>query len=114
MISIFKNVYIDKFVNEYSNTYQRTIKKKPIDANLSTYIHFEAEINDKDPKFKIDRIKISKYKNVFAKVYTPKWSEEAFVIKKSKSTVPRTYIMKDLYEKEIVTSFHEKVIELKK
>ena len=38
----------------------------------------------KDPKFKVcDRVRISKYKNIFGKGYTQNWSEEVFVIKKS-------------------------------
>ena len=89
MTLISKNVYIDKLddiVNEYNNTYHRTIKIKPGDIKDSTYIDFKKEVNDKDPKFKFgDHVRISKYKNIFAKGYTPNWSEEVFVIKKSKT-----------------------------
>ena len=92
MTSISKNVYIDKLddiVNEYNNTYHRTIKMKPVDVKDNTYIDFKKEVNDKDPKFKIgDHVRISKQKNVFAKGYTPNWSQEDFVIKKVKNTVP--------------------------
>ena len=66
MTSISKNVYIDKLddiVNECNNTYHRTIKMKPVDVNDNTYIDFEKEVNNKDPKFKIgDHVRISKYK----------------------------------------------------
>ena len=45
----------------------------------------------KIPKFKVgDRVRISKYKNIFAKRYTPNWSEEVFVVSKIKNTVPWT------------------------
>ena len=75
MTSISKNVYIDKLddiVNEYNNTYHRTIKMKPVDVKDNTYIDSIKEVNDKDPKFKVgDPIRISKYKNIFAKGYTP-------------------------------------------
>ena len=75
MTSISKNVYIDKLddiVNEYNNTYHRTIKKKPVEVKGNTYIDFKKEVNDKDPKFKVsDHGRISKYKNIFAKGYTP-------------------------------------------
>ena len=55
---------------------------KPIDVKNNTYINIDKEINDKDPKFKVgNHVKISKYKNIFAKGYTPNWSEEVFVIK---------------------------------
>ena len=75
MASISKNVYIDELgniVNEYNNTYHRTIKMKPIDVKNNTYINIGKELNDNDPKFKAgDHVKISKYKNIFAKGYTP-------------------------------------------
>ena len=58
---------------------------KPVDVNSRTYIDFGIEHNEKDPKFKVgDHVRISKYKNIFAKGYTPNWSEEVFVIKKLK------------------------------
>ena len=82
---------LDDTVNEYNNTYQKTIKMKPVDVKDNTYIdstelHSNKEVNDKDPKFKVgDHVRISKYKNIFAKGYTPNWSEEVFVIKKLKT-----------------------------
>ena len=93
MTSISKTVYIDKLddiVNKYDNTYS-TIKMKPVDVKSNTYIDFSKEVNDKNPKSKIaDNVRISKYKNVFTKGYNPNWSEEVFVIKKVKNTVPWT------------------------
>ena len=92
MTSISKNVYIDKLidiVNKYNNTYHRTIKVKPVDVKSSTYINFNKENNKEGPKFKSgDTVRISKYKNIFAKGYIPCWSEEVFLIKKVKNTVP--------------------------
>ena len=80
MTSISKNVYIDKLddiVDEYNNTYHRTIKMKPVNVKDDTYINFEKKVNDGDPKFKVgDHVRISKYTNTFAKGYTPNWSEE--------------------------------------
>ena len=70
---------------------------KPVDVTSSTYIDSSKEINDTNGKFKIgDIVRISKYKNIFAKGYVPNWSEEAFVIKKVKNTVPWTYVICDL------------------
>ena len=81
MTSISKNVYINKLddvVDEYNNTYHTTIKMKP----YNTYINTDKETNDKDPNFIVgDRVRTSKYKNIFAKGDTPNWSEEVFVIK---------------------------------
>ena len=71
MTTISKNVYIDKsddIVDEYNNTYHKTIKMKPVDIKDNAYIDFEKEVNDKDPKFKVgDYVRISKYKDIFAK-----------------------------------------------
>ena len=79
MTLISKNVYIDKLddiVDEYNNTYRTTIEIKPIDVKDNTYINTDKETNDKDHKFKVgDRVRISKYKNIVAKDYTPNWSE---------------------------------------
>ena len=112
MTSISKNVYIDKLddiVNEYNNTYHTTIKMKPIDVKDNTYINTDKDANDKDPKFKVgDRVRISKYKNIFGKRYTPNWSEEVFIIKKVKNTFPSTYVVNDLNGEEIMGTFYEK------
>ena len=55
----------------------------------NTYIDSIKEVNDKDPKFKVgDQVRISKSKNIFAKGYTPNWSEEVFVTKEVKNAVP--------------------------
>ena len=81
-----KNVYINKLydiVNEYNNTYHATIKMKPIDVKDDVYIDFKKEVNDKAPKFKVgDHVRISKYRNIFAKGYIPNWSEEIFLLVK--------------------------------
>ena len=106
MSSTSKNVYIYKLydiVKEYNNTYHRTIKMELADVKDNTYIDFEKEVNGKDPKFKVgDYVRISKYKNIFAKGYIPNWSEEVLVISKIKNAVPWTY------GKEIIGTFYEK------
>ena len=82
---------------------------KPINVKDNTYIDFGEEVNDNNPKFKVgDHMKISKYKNIFAKGYTPNWSEEVFVIKKIENTVPWTYVIDDLNGEEITGTFYEK------
>ena len=104
MTSLSQNVYIDKLddiVDEYNNTYHTTIKMKPIDVKDNTYINADKEINNKDPK----------YKNIFAKEYMPNWSEEVFVIKKVKNTVPWTYVINDLNGEEITLTFYEKELQ---
>ena len=111
MTLISKNVYIDRLddiVKEYNNTYHKPIKMKPVDVKDNTYINFKKGVNDKNPKFKVgDHVRISKYKNIFAKGYTPNWSEEIFIIKKIKNTMPWTYVINDLNDEEIIGIFYE-------
>ena len=88
MTSISKNVYIDKLddiVNEYNMEYHTTIKMKPLDVKDNTYINTDKEINNKDPKFKVgDRVRIPKYKNIFAKGYTQTGLKKYLLLKKLK------------------------------
>ena len=88
---------------------------RPINVKSSSYVDTSKEINEKDPKFKIGHIvRISKYKNIFAKGYVPNWSEEVFVIKKVKNTVPWTNVITDLKGEEIVGTFYEKELQKKR
>ena len=111
MSSISKNVYIDKLddiVHKYNNKKHRTIKMKPIDVKDNAYIDSGKELNDNNRKFKVgDHVRISKYKNIFAKGYTPNWSEETFVIKKIKNTALWTYVIDDLNGEKIAGTFYE-------
>ena len=115
MTSVSKNVYIDKLddiVNKYNNTYHRTIKMKPVDVKDNAYIGFNKEVNDKDSKFKVGyHIRISKYKNIFAKGYIPNWSEEVFVIEEVKNTFSWTYVTSDVNGEEIIGTFYEKELQ---
>ena len=120
MTAISKNVYfdvLDDIVDEYNNTYHKTIKMKPVDVKSDSFaeyngIAFNEESNKKYPKFKVgDHVRISKFKNVFAKGYTPNRSEEIFAVKKIKNRVSWTYIINDLKGEEIVGSFYEKELQ---
>ena len=106
-MAVSKNVYFDvlyDIVNKYNNnTVHKTIKMKPIDITNDSYAEYNENPNKKDPKFKVGvYVRISKYKNIFAKVYTPNWSEEIFVISKIKNTVLWTYLINDLNGEEII------------
>ena len=99
-------------MGEYNNTYHRTIKMKPVIVKDNAYIDFNKGANDKNPKFKMgDHVRISKYKTIFAKGYTPKWSEEVFVVSKIKNTVPWTYVINDLKGEKIIGTFYEKELQ---
>ena len=115
MTAIPKNVYfdvLDDTVNKYNNTVHKTIKMKPIDITHDSYTEYNEDFNKKDPKFKVgDHVRISKYKSVFAKGYTPNWSEEFFVVSKIKNAVPWTYVVSDLNGEEITGSFYEKELQ---
>ena len=115
MAAISKNVYndaLDDIVNKYNNAVHKTIKMKPIDVTDDSFAEYNEESNKIDPKFKVDdHVRISKYKNIFAKEYTPNWSKEVFVINKVKNTVPWTYVINDLNGEEITESFYEKELQ---
>ena len=116
MTATGKNVYydvLDDVVNEYNNTKHNTIKMKPIDVrdnnNKRVYID---EHNEKRSRFKVgDRVRISKFKNIFAKGYTPNWSKEIFIVDKINVTVPYTHNMKDLNGEEIIGSFYDRELQ---
>ena len=111
MTSVSTNVYIDKLediVHKYNNSYHNTIKMKRAEVKSNTCIDFSNKINEKVPKLKISgNIRSSKYKNIFAKGFTPNWSDDVFVIKKVKTTVPWTYVINDLNAEEIVGTFYK-------
>ena len=107
-----RNDKLDDTVNEYNNTYHTTIKMKSINVKDNMYINTDKDVNDKDPQFKVgDRVRISKYKKIFAKGYPPNWSEELFVIKEIKNAVPWTYVINDLNGEEITGTYYEKELQ---
>ena len=111
MTATGKNVYydvLDDVVNKYNNTKHRTIKMKPIDVKNNKRVYID-EHNEKDSRFKLgDRVRISKFKKIFAKGYAPNWSSEMFIVDKINDTVPYTYNFKDLNDEEIIGSFYDK------
>ena len=103
MTSISNNDYIGKFddIVRYNNIYHSTIKTKLIDVKSNTYIDSNKEINNKKSKIKVgDIVRISKYKNVFAKV-------KKLIFKKAKNTEPWTYVINDLNGEESAGTFYE-------
>ena len=108
MTATGKNVHydvLDDAVNKYNNTKHNTIKMKPIDVGDNKRVYID-EHNGKDSRFKVgDRVRISKFKNLFAKGYTPNWSTEIFIINKI-NTEPYTYNLKDINGEEIIGSFY--------
>ena len=86
MTAISKNVYfdvLDDIVDEYNNTCHKTIKMKPIDVKSDSFAEYNEESNEKDPKFKVgDHVRISKFKNVFAKGYTLIGVKKLLLLKK--------------------------------
>ena len=115
MTAVSKNVYIDKLddiVNEYNNTYHRTIKMKPIEVKDNTYIDSIKEVNDKDPKFKVgDHVRISKYKKMLLKDILQIGLKKFFLIKEVNYTVPWIYVINDLNGEKIIGTFYEKELQ---
>ena len=88
---VYNNTSIQQMntVNEYNNTYDRTIKMNPVDVKDDTYIDSSKEVNYKDPKFQVgDYVRISNDKNIFDKGYFPNWWKKVFVVSKTENTVP--------------------------
>ena len=112
MTIISKNVYfdvLDDFANKYNNTVLKTIKMKPVDVTDDYYAEYNEDFNKIDAKFKVgDHVRISKYKNIFAKGYAPNWSEEVFVVSRIKNTVPWRHVINGLHGEEITGSVYEK------
>ena len=112
MAAVSENVYfdvLDDIADKYNNTVHRTIKMKPTDVTSDSYAEHNQDSNLTKPKFKVgDHVRISKYKNIFAKGYTQNWSEEVFVVSKIKDTVLWTYVISDLNGEPIAGSFYEK------
>ena len=115
MTTIGKNAYIDDLddiVKKYNNTVHSSINMKPKDVTDDSFVEYSEETNEKDHKFKVgDNVRISKYKNIFAKGYTPNCSEKVFVVNKVQNTVPWTYLINDLNGEEIKGSFYEKKLQ---
>ena len=113
--AVSKNVYfdvLDDTVDNNNNTFHRIIGMKPIDVKSDCYAEYNVDSNEKDPKFKVDdHIRLLRKKNVFAKGYTPKWSEEIFVISKIKNSVPWIYVVNGLNGEEITETFYEKELQ---
>ena len=114
MIATGKNVYydfLDDVVNEYNNTKHSTIKMKPKDVKNNKRVYID-EHNEKSDRFNVGgRVRISKFKNIFAKGYTPNWSREIFIVNKINDTVPYTYNLKDLNHEEIIGSFYDRELQ---
>ena len=124
MTATGKNVYydaLDDVANEYNKNKHNTIKMKSKDVKNDTtklsaiarnnrvYID---EHNKKGARYNVsDRVRISKFKNIFAKGYTPKWSREIFITNKINDAVPYTYNLKNLNDKEFIGIFYDRELQ---
>ena len=109
-----KNVYyvLDDVVNEYNITKHNTIKMKPKNVKNDSKKVYIDEYNKKDSRFNVgDRVRIFKFKNIFAKGYTPNWSREIFIVDKINDTVPYTYNLNNLNGKEIIGGFYDRKLQ---
>ena len=115
MAAVSKIGYIDvldDIVMKYNNTVHRTMRMKPIGVTSGSYAEYIEDSNEKDPKFKVGAcVRMLKYKSIFAKWYTPNWSEEVLGVSKIKNTVPWTYFIIDLNGEPIDGAFYEKELQ---
>ena len=112
MTAVWKNFYfdvLDDIVDKYNNTFHETIEIKPIDFKSDSYAEYNVDSDEKSPKFKIsDRVRISKYKNIFAKEYTLK--KKFSLLAKLKMQF-HGLVINDLNGREIVETFYEKELQ---
>ena len=106
---------INDLVYNYNNSYHTSIKMKPVDASkkkneaqVRENLYGDIKLNLKPPKFKVgDKVRISKWKNIFAKSYVGNYTTELFTISKVLYTDPITYKVKDWNDEEIEGTFYE-------
>ena len=102
--------YLNKLVDQYNNTYHRSINKRPFKSDYSALTE-NIESNPKTPKFKVnDGVRITKYKYIFSKSYTENWLREIFIIDSVLKTNPSTYKIKNLNGEKIIGRFYEKEV----
>ena len=115
MTSVGKDVYynvLDNIVKKYNDSVNKSIGMKPKDVDSDDEAAYVEESNEKGARFGVgDRVRISMFKNIFAKGYKPNWSKEIFVVSKVKNTLPWTYELNDLNGAEIIGSFNERVLQ---
>ena len=84
----------------------------PVDVTFDPYAEYKEDSNEKDSKCKVgNHVRISKYKNIFAKGYTQNWLEDVFVVSKIKDKVPWTYVISNLNGQQITEIFYEKEVQ---
>ena len=96
-----KSVAAERFITTLKNKIYKYMTS--ISENVYTDKLDDREVDDHE--------RISKYKNIFAKGYTPNWSEEIFVIKEIKNTVPWTYVINEFNGDEIIGTFYKKELQ---
>ena len=115
MTSVGKNVYynvLDNIVKKYNGSVNKSIGMKPNNVGSDDEAAYVEESNEKGGRFSVgDRVRTSKFKNIFPKGYTPNWSKEIFVDSKVKNTLPWTYELKDLNGEEIIGSFYDRELQ---
>ena len=85
---------------------------KPIDVTSDSYAEYKEDSNEKEPNFRVgDRVRISKYKNIFVKGYTQNWSEEVLLLVKFKAQFRELIVINDLNGEPITGTFYEKELQ---
>lgn len=107
---------LPQLVLDYNQTVHSKIKMRPIDVTKENsrqlyqriYLKDKLKVNDRKNKFNVgDVVRISKFKHIFEKGYTPNWTTENFTVKKINNTIPHTYILKDHKGNPIQGCFYE-------
>ena len=103
--------FLPDIVAKYNDTIHSRTSQKPSDVIDGTVDYFPPE-NKTKPKFVPgDIVRITKYKNIFKKGYTPNWTVEQFKIKERRDTTPWTYVIEDLEGEPIFGTFYEQELQ---
>ena len=104
---------LDTLIQTYNNSYHRSIKTLPSKVNKENektihQILYKKDSRDKVFNFEVGQtVRITKYKHIFEKGYTPKWTDEIFKVKYQIPRDPVVYKIEDLNNEEIEGVFYE-------
>ena len=101
---------MNKLVDQFTNLIIILLTKKLLMVVILSWLK-KTQTNSKVPKFKVnDKVRITKYENIFSKGYTENWSREIFIIDSILETNPRTFKIRDLNREKIIESFYVKIV----
>ena len=103
--------FLPEIVKKYNDTIHSRTRQKPSEV-VEGSVDYSPDKNPTEPKFSPgDIVRITKYKNIFRKGFTPNWTSEQFRVKKRINTVPWTYSIEDLKGEPVYGTFYEQELQ---